>query len=362
MISEGILPNLTRQYILNILNEEDIISLYSGVPVYEILNCIENKELIQSPIRQDNDPTCGFYINSTGRLKMRDFNGYFWGDCFDLVAYRMNLDANVSNHHAIILDRVAKDFKIHKYKNAKEVIRYERNQILKKKDYVQFDFEFRNWNKYDAKYWKGLTKNDLETNKVHAVRHLTVNQQTSYIYRDNDLAYAYYLGQEKWKVYYPNRPKGKRFMCNSSTVQGINTLKQSELLIITKSYKDVVYLRKFKEKYNIDAIAPSSETQILNPKQIEYLRGKSNNIITFMDYDNTGIHNAWNHREKYGINPIFLSEGVWKRKKGYGNCKDFSDYVHLHGIDRAEELLINLIKPHILNGERKQTVEDMGSI
>lgn len=340
----GVLPNLTKQYVLNHLNEEDIFSLYSGVPIWEINQCIETSELMLSPLRTDNEPTCGFYVNDRGRMKMRDFNGYFWGDCFDLVAYRLNLDANVSNHFAIILDRVAKDFKIHKYKDSDIIVKYERNQVLKKKDYVQFDFEFRNWNKYDVKYWKGLTKQDLEDNKIQAVRYLTVNQQVSYIYRDSDLAYAYYLGQDKWKVYYPLRNKGKRFMCNSGTVQGINTLKDTETLIIAKSYKDVVYLRKFKDKYNIDAIAPSSETDLLKPNQIKYLRGKSNKIVSFMDYDNTGIHMAWLLRENYQIPAMFMSEGTWKRRKGYANCKDFSDYVHLHGIDKAEELLINLLK------------------
>lgn len=343
----NILPNLTKSYILKHVPEEQIFSRYFGIPTYEILESAETNSKIHSPIREDDNPSLGFYYNNNGKLKARDFAGYFWGDCFDAVAFRLSLDANVGNHFMLILDRVAKDFKIHRYKNSNDIITYERSQILKKKEYVEFSIEHRNWNKFDVEYWKGLTGKHLEKNLILPVRHLWVNKQVAYKYKDNDLCYSYYLGQNKWKLYFPQRPKKFRFMSNGSTVQGINTLKPARIGIMTKSYKDVVYLRYFKEKYNLDSLAPSSENDLININQYNYLAKKADVWFSFMDYDNTGIHLSWNLRKQYGFIPLFLNEKTWARKQGLKGCKDFSDYAMKFGMKEADKLLFTMLSKHI---------------
>ena len=58
-----------------------------------------------------------------------------------------------------------------------------------------------------------------------------------------------------------------------------------------------------------------------------------------MDYDNTGIHLAWQMRKLYNIKPLFFTEGLWKRKQGYKGCKDSSDFRKLFGKDELKNLI-----------------------
>lgn len=341
-----ILPTLTKNYILSQVSELDIFSKYSGLPAYEILEVAETNSLILSPLRSDETPTVGFTYNRSNRLKMRDFAGYFWGDCFDLVAYRLNLDANVSNHFAIILDRIAKDFQLHKYKNSKTIVTFDKIQSLKKKDYVHFDVEIRKWNKVDIQYWKHLTGDFLKSNYIFPIQHLDVNKQLRYTYQDNDPAYGYYFNDGRWKIYFPFRDKF-RFLSNTSIAQGINTFKGAETGIFIKSYKDLTYLRFFRDTLGIDGLAPTCETASITPGQYKFLLTKAPKWFSFMDYDNTGIRLAWKLRKDYGIPPLFMREKTWARKKGFEGCKDFSEYCMKYGMIKGEKLLINLLKPNL---------------
>ena len=78
---------LTKQNILDKISQVNIFATYLGLPAEVIQNCIDTGELICNPLRIDEHPTAGFKYDNRGKLKFRDFSGYFWGDCFDVVAY-----------------------------------------------------------------------------------------------------------------------------------------------------------------------------------------------------------------------------------------------------------------------------------
>ena len=81
---------LTKQYVLSKVSQVTIFATYLNLSNTTVQNCIDNGELIVSPLREDVHPTCGFAYDRKGKLKFRDFAGYFWGDCFDLVALVMS--------------------------------------------------------------------------------------------------------------------------------------------------------------------------------------------------------------------------------------------------------------------------------
>ena len=97
----GIRQDLTKEFILSKVSQEMIMAKYMGIPISVVNNCVENNELICSPLRVDNHPTFGFAFNNKHKLKARDFNGSFFGDCFDLVAYVLSFKTgrhiNVAN-------------------------------------------------------------------------------------------------------------------------------------------------------------------------------------------------------------------------------------------------------------------------
>ena len=81
---------LTKQLIFSKISQITIFSTYLNLSDKIVQYCIDTGELICSPIRDDNHPTCGFRYDKKGKLKFRDFAGYFWGDCLDVVAYVMS--------------------------------------------------------------------------------------------------------------------------------------------------------------------------------------------------------------------------------------------------------------------------------
>ena len=117
--SYGILPSLNKNYILNNISQEEIFSKFMNISINDIHWCLQNtSNLIKSPLRIDNNPTMGFtYAGS--KLRCKDFNGHFWGDCFDLVAFIYNLDTKQTDF-ITILEIIAKEFKLHKYKDSQE--------------------------------------------------------------------------------------------------------------------------------------------------------------------------------------------------------------------------------------------------
>ena len=146
--------------------------------------------------------------------------------------------------------------------------------------------------------------------------------------------YAYKIF-DKFKIYRPYslyRKDKWRTNCSTIDVQGFEQLPENgDLLIITKSLKDVMVL--YKLGYN--AVALQSENDKLNYKIYQNLSERFKRIVILFDNDEPGILNAEIFSERYGIPYTFIpiSEKI----------KDISDYIHYHGIDSAKNLMKNLL-------------------
>ena len=350
----GVFPTLTKTYILERVSQEQIFEYYLGIPV--VLN-----KLLASPLRDDSNPTCSFYYNNQGRLRFRDFSGHFWGDCFDAVAHQLTVDSKDKRAFQLVIHTIAKDFRIHKYKDNNEVIKY--NTITKDffskkkiKDKITFEIVPRDWNYHDDAYWKrfNVDRNLLYHGKVYPAEeiHLARGEQDFtriYKYSTKDPAYCYYGGLgtfniDDWKIYYPYRKKGEqRFHSNSSFLQGKHLIDGGKVGIITKAYKDVLSFRSF----GLQAVAPSAEGVLLTLPDFEFMRDNFDYLVSCMDYDRTGQRMAKLLRDTYDIPPLMFTNGNYG-SKDFGS-KDFAEYVDNNGVLVTKRLLLELYKTKLPN-------------
>lgn len=352
--------NLSKKYVLEKVSQVSIFSEYFDIPIPVIQHCIDTGELILSPIREDRHPTVGFRYDNKGKLKMRDFAGYFWGDCFDAVAFILSqfqdkpISVNDKNDFIRILRHITFTFKDIFYgeekdetltAQIKEAIQLSRN----KKPII--DLVVRNWNENDKFYWNGIgvTLQHLNINFVYPIEQYYINKNTNpepkYYYKETDPCYAYFLGKDRnginsIKLYFPNRDKkATKFITNANHLEGIYNLERNDYnyIILTKSTKDrlsigctiaSIFPYGVLQNIKIGVINIPHETYKLRNNEYDWLKSKlseKGKIISLMDNDRPGIVEANFLRKQYNIIPIFIPP--------YTGCKDFAEYRAKTNID-----------------------------
>lgn len=337
------LPHVSKEFILSKISEADIFSRYLYYPDLRLS--------FVNPFRDDKNPDCKFYIssNSSEKIRFKDFAyGYNWS-CFDVVMIKYNLDFHTA------LQKIAIDFDLFNIQETNNTnIKIDDNIkqisknleiIAKKPEIVDLQIKKRRFNNLDLEYWEEYNLQPKDLYYVYPLDNVFLNKRIIYSYNSShiDPAYAYALGNGKYKIYFPNRKKKNnksfRFLQSGSYTQGSRLLpkfinNKYELLFITKSYKDVLMLRKL----GFYAIAPSSETSLINKEEFETYQSMFNNIVLFFDNDNAGIVNSNRFKDIYKIeSQIFTPEGY---------SKDISDFIKNEGeknLDIGIDLIAYLI-------------------
>ena len=371
---------LTKQNILDKISQVNIFATYLGLPAEVIQNCINTGELICNPLRIDEHPTAGFKYDNRGKLKFRDFSGYFWGDCFDVVAYVMSViyhkSYNINNKADFIkiLRHITFTFKDIFYGQEKDItlvneINTAITAIRHSKPIIEL--VVREWNKDDEDYWKqfGVSLQYLNLNFVYAIDQYYINRKINpepkYYYKSSDPCYGYLLGQDRSgiyniKLYFPNRKKDiTRFITNCNHLEGIYNLDRNDYnyIVITKSTKDRLSIganvRYMTSLYgggtlgNIGIINIPHETYRLRQNEYDWLRGKlkeEGKIISLMDNDRTGYLEAIWLRDNYNIIPITIPKRL--------HAKDFAELASKTNINDLYVLIISAIN-YINTYERK---------
>lgn len=361
----------TKDFILNKISQITIFSAYTGIDVSTIETCISKGKLISSPFREDKHPSFGFKYDSKGKLKGRDFAGYWWGDCIDAAATVISemigrpLDVSNKEDFMYVLKHIVYKFRNIFYGeetdvNFNKAIDACITNIRSNKQIIKI--VTRSWNQDDSKYWNkyGISLNFLNTHFVYPIEEFYINEKINpipkYIYskRPKDVAYAYYLGQDSkgisnFKIYFPNRTKKdySRFITNCNILEGILNLERDDydFIIVTKSTKDRLCLESYFSEYlsftgdglqeikNVGVINIPHETYKLRDIEIDFLKSKcpSGRIISLMDNDYTGIREAIYLRDNHNIFPIIIP-------KKYG-AKDFSELYSLYRINQIHKFV-----------------------
>ena len=371
---------LTKQNILDKISQVNIFATYLGLPAEVIQNCIDTGELICNPLRIDEHPTAGFKYDNRGKLKFRDFSGYFWGDCFDIVAYVMSViyhkpyNINDKADFIKILRHITFTFKDIFYGQEKDItLVNEINTAIATIRHSKpiIELVVREWNKDDENYWKqfGVSLQYLNLNFVYAIDQYYINRKINpepkYYYKSSDPCYGYLLGQDRSgiyniKLYFPNRKKDiTRFITNCNHLEGIYNLDRNDYdyIVITKSTKDRLSIganvRHMTSFYgggtlgNIGIINIPHETYRLRQNEYDWLRGKlkeKGKIVSLMDNDRTGYLEAIWLRDNYNIIPITIPKRLY--------AKDFAELASKTDISDLYVLIVSAIN-YINKYERK---------
>ena len=316
-------PTINKKYILSKINQESIMQYYTGIDV-------NSKKLFLSPVRQDNKVTCGIYKSKSGILYIHDFATNEHLDCWNIVMRLFNCD------YFEALSIIAKDFNLIKGTHSEVHKTPEIVDSIKEPESSRIQVQLKDFTSDELIWWKqfGIDKKLLKLFKVYSIQNVFLNGELKFTSSAKCPIYGYYFGkdkngEEKWKLYFPLR-KEFRFLNNTNKklLQGYHQLpKEGDLLVITKSMKDVIALRGFE----IAAVAPNSETLFVNDKQLEEFKRRFKHILVVYDNDRPGLYNMAKIRRQYpNLNYFYMP---WYLSK------DFTDSIKLVGVENMKEYI-----------------------
>lgn len=313
----SIVPEVTKSSLFSAISQEQVFQKYLGIPV-------KLGELVCSPLRKDKNPTCGFKYSRTGILYFRDFSGHFFGNCIDLVMFMYHVT------YGKAIDMILSDFN----PSAEPLVPSDDIPSYREPQFTSFEINWRSYDRSDMDYWSRMYINqqDLYWLKVAPPNNIWINGKLTYSYTRYNPAYAIVLAPGEYKVYFPLSPK-PRFLCNTNCVMGWDQLPVSgSLVIITKSFKDILVLHKF----NIPAVSWHSEALMPEEERIRELKSRFDHVYSLYDFDLTGVSTANKMKKVYGIHPLFFTNGRF----GYHDCKakDAAEYIEAHGIEGGKQL------------------------
>lgn len=313
----------------DILERVDEYTLYCSYLGFEPL--IGGK--YQSPLREvsgekvDNFASFGIFERTKNR-KIGNGNWpneFMWkdqglgitGDIFELVRRLLKLETRKKAQLQILIDAGYADgvrSKLVLDLREKKIQGYAKIEIASK-DYT--------WKELD--WWRRFNVNK-EIIDMYGTKNLRAywlfEDQRDPRYPPGGMGFAYPIF-DKFQLYFPreaDRDRRWRTDWSDYCVPGFQQLQyNSELLIITKSMKDVKCVRSF----GYEVIAPRGEGIMLPEECIAMMKRKYRKILIL--FDNDMKHNG----HKYEFNKIYVP----------GSDKDPSDFCSHHGPQRTAEML-----------------------
>lgn len=308
--------NLSRDYIYKTFSQEAIFEAY-GIPVV--------RGNFVSPLRRDRSPTCAFQYSGNTLRYYDNRPGEFCGDAISMVMHLKHI-----TYQEALLD-------IYKtMKNSISNINFTKRKSiidLVQKGGTEIKINFKEFSNKELEYWNqyGIGLETLQRFNIRSCTHLYLKTKSGDFencVRGSEMCFIYIFADNSVKAYFPERDK-YRFISNSRWIQGLEYLDDPKLLIITKSYKDVVCLSLF----GIQAVAMQGES-VLPPA---WLVNKYN-CVYLADNDAPGKRAAVLIRRKYNI-PIALFPQEYREM----GIKDFSDAYKILGHEYIQDLLNTIL-------------------
>ncbi len=307
---------LTIEYILSKVSEYDIYASYIGQ--------FKPGLIYNSPFRKDTNPSFGVFLSKrTGKLLFKDHGS---GVCGDVIKFVREY-TGISNYNEV-LQEIVKRLKI----TNKTVLKS--TKPIESKETV-IGIVRQAFTKIDEQYWGSyhISMPTLEKYNVHSIKYYLCNGIVKGIYKDENPMYAYKV-YNNFKIYRPLGDKFTKWRNNLTEfdVQGYAQLpKKGNLLIITKSLKDVMVLHEM--GYN--AVSPSSESTFIPDIVLNDLKKRFKNILLCFDRDIAGVSNMRKVSLKTGLNGFLVHKSF--------KAKDISDAVKTNGFESVHDWLKKLL-------------------
>lgn len=307
---------LTIEYILSKVSEYDIYASYIGQ--------FKPGLIYNSPFRKDTNPSFGVFLSKrTGKLLFKDHGS---GVCGDVIKFVREI-TGISNYNDVLQEIVRK------LKITNKTVLKSTKPIESKETVIGIVRQA--FTKIDEQYWGSyhISMPTLEKYNVHSIKYYLCNGIVKGIYKDENPMYAYKV-YNNFKIYRPLGDKFTKWRNNLTEfdVQGYAQLpKKGNLLIITKSLKDVMVLHEM--GYN--AVSPSSESTFIPDVVLNDLKKRFKNILLCFDRDIAGVSNMRKVSLKTGLNGFLVHKSF--------KAKDISDAVKTNGFESVHDWLKKLL-------------------
>ena len=313
---------------------EKVNGLYSDFDIahkYLGITCVP--EVINSPLRQDNNPSLGLFINSkTNSLWFKDFGSEEGGSLYDLLAKMWNVSKDK------VYERILEDMP------TPALIRKHEAKVYRKSA-GKVEVRVREWKDYDITYWDsyGISLPWLKFGEIYSISHIIFTKNGhSYPIPAEKYAYVYVERKDgivSFKIYQPYSKEYKWMSKHDSSVWDLWTKipEKGDKLIITSSRKDALAIWS---NTGIPALSLQGEGYIPKEHVVQQLKDRYNKVYVLYDND---FQSEENHGRMYGkmiaesfnITQIEISE-KWK-------SKDPSDLVKNHGREVLREVIYELV-------------------
>jgi 5S rRNA maturation endonuclease (ribonuclease M5) len=318
--------HLTKQDVLQQVTQEEIYSFYTG-------ESITGNTILSSPLREDNVPSFALFYhrNEPNVLMFKDFATKETGD---VIVFVSKLFA-ITYYQALL--KIAYDFNLSSIEMNANRNYYQGITRITRKEQILIEVKNRNWKIKDRNYWEqfGIKKDTLIKYNVFPIEYVFFNSKA---YKTDSLSYAYAEFKDDvitYKIYQPYNLKFKWINnANYSVHQGYSQLpSKGDLLIITKSLKDVMSLR---DVVKIPAIGLQSESVMMKDSVMEEYKSRFSKVICLFDNDEAGKKLADQFCEHFKIPFMLIPENF--------NSKDFSDLIKNIGIERGRKTFLKELK------------------
>lgn len=309
--------------ILNKVSEVDILNHYLGISTLPIL--------INSPFRQDKNPSVSVFINRNNNVIFKDFGTHksynlwsfledYWCCNYEEVLNRLNKDLNN-------IKNITGTLKVTHYK-----------QYIHKSS--KLEVTIREWRDYDLQYWEsyGINLEWLKFGRVYPISYIFINgnrfpaEKHAYVYIEKK------DGNITMKVYQPFSERMKWLSKHDNSVWDLwdKLPQKGNKLIITSSRKDALCIWA---NTGVPAISLQGEGYIPKEHVVQQLKERFEVIYVLYDNDfNSDINNGRNFGKvlsrKFNLRQIEIPI-EWR-------CKDTSDLCFNWGKEIVKQVIEEL--------------------
>jgi hypothetical protein len=322
------------------LDYSEIIHQVEESAISRLFLSMEYGKKYSSLFRKDSTPSASLYCSRNGRLRYNDFvenltipsavmklKGWTYSEFIEKIYEYFNInssDTYIKHTSSSSLQNVSHDGSSYTRKLDSTIIQ------IKKREFLDSDIRF--WSEF------GISVGALNLYNVFSISHFWINGR---IINGSEYCYSYDFYWEdnvfRRKIYQPFDKRFKWFSNGGKVCQGeINMPTSGDLLIITKSLKDVMTLHEL----GYQSVAPPSESVFLPEQYFLKQKERFKRIVIWYDNDfdkelNTGQLKGLEFSNQYGIENIFISSKY--------EVKDISDFYKKYGREQSINLINKLL-------------------
>lgn len=309
------------------ITDSELVSYYLGI---NNIPCF-----IHSPLREDRNPSFGFYTRDGKKIYWTDLATREGGGVFDLLSRMWNCS------YTEVLIKIKKDIHLitGKLKINKSTSPSVKNISEHRKD-TDLQCKIRDWRKYDVDYWEsyGVSVEWLKYAEVYPISHkIVISDNKRYVFGADKYAYAYVEhkeGKVTLKIYQPfNKYKWSNKHDRSVISLWTKVPEYGDIIVICSSLKDALCLWS---NTGIPAIAVQGEGYTISNTAISELKRRYKCVCILFDNDEAGLRDGEKLSSLTGFINLVLP--------GFQGGKDVSDLFKTQGKENFLVIMKSLFR------------------